>query len=34
VPAAIDKLIECTVATRNLAVYPGGKAFLADYKKA
>ena len=25
-PASIDKLIECTVATQNLAAYPGGKA--------
>ena len=34
VPASIDKLIECTVATQNLNAYPGGKTFLADYKKA
>ena len=34
VPAAIDKLIECTVATQNLSAYPGGKQFIADYKKA
>jgi len=32
VPAAIDPLIECTVATLNLTAYPGGKAFLAAYK--
>jgi branched-chain amino acid transport system substrate-binding protein len=32
VPAAIDPLIECTVATQDLAAYPGGKAFLAAYK--
>ena len=32
VPASVDKLIECTVATQNLSAYPGGKAFLADYK--
>jgi len=32
VPAAIDPLIECTVATLDLAAYPGGKAFLAAYK--
>jgi len=32
VPAAIDPLIECTVATQNLVSYPGGKAFLAAYK--
>jgi len=34
VPAAIDPLIECTVATQDLAAYPGGKAFLAAYSKA
>jgi len=34
VPASVDKLIECTVATQNLAAYPGGKAFLTDYKAA
>jgi branched-chain amino acid transport system substrate-binding protein len=32
VPAAIDPLIECTVATLNLDSYPGGKAFLAAYE--
>jgi len=32
VPAAIDPLIECTVATQDLAAYPGGKDFLAAYK--
>jgi len=32
VPAAIDPLIQCTVATLNLASYPGGKDFLAAYK--
>ena len=32
VPASIDPLIECTVATRDLASYPGGKDFLAAYK--
>jgi branched-chain amino acid transport system substrate-binding protein len=32
VPASIDPLIECTVATLDLAAYPGGKAFLAAYK--
>ncbi len=32
VPAAIDPLIQCTVATLDLAAYPGGKAFLAAYK--
>jgi branched-chain amino acid transport system substrate-binding protein len=34
VPASIDPLIECTVATQNLTAYPGGKTFLAEYKKA
>ncbi|HEY5318897.1 MAG TPA: branched-chain amino acid ABC transporter substrate-binding protein [Solirubrobacteraceae bacterium] len=32
VPASIDPLLECTVATQDLAAYPGGKAFLAAYK--
>src|SRR6266702_6761837 len=32
VPAAIDPLIQCTVATQDLAAYPGGKDFLAAYK--
>ncbi len=32
VPASIDPLIECTVATQDLSAYPGGKAFLAAYK--
>src|SRR5579859_3129792 len=32
VPAAIDPLIECTVATQNLSAYPGGQAFLTAYK--
>jgi branched-chain amino acid transport system substrate-binding protein len=32
VPADIDPLIQCTVATQDLAAYPGGKAFLAAYK--
>ena len=32
VPAAIDPLIECTVATQNLTAYPGGKAFLTAFK--
>ena len=32
VPAAIDPLIECTVATLKLTAYPGGRAFLAAYK--
>ena len=34
VPASIDKLIECTVATQNLNAYPGGKQFLKQYKAA
>ncbi len=34
VPASIDPLIQCTVATQNLTSYPGGKAFLAAYKAA
>jgi branched-chain amino acid transport system substrate-binding protein len=32
VPASIDPLIECTVATQDLSAYPGGKMFLAAYK--
>ncbi len=32
VPASIDPLIQCTVATLDLAAYPGGKSFLAAYK--
>jgi branched-chain amino acid transport system substrate-binding protein len=32
VPAALYPLIQCTVATQDLAAYPGGKAFLAAYK--
>src|SRR6185312_163972 len=32
VPASIDPLLECTVATLDLAAYPGGKEFLAAYK--
>ena len=32
VPASIDPLVTCTVATQDLASYPGGKAFLAAYK--
>ncbi len=32
VPAAINPLMECTVATQNLSAYPGGKSFLAAYK--
>ena len=32
VPAAIDPLLQCTVATQDLAAYPGGKDFLKAYK--
>jgi branched-chain amino acid transport system substrate-binding protein len=32
VPAAINPLMQCTVATQNLSAYPGGKKFLAAYK--
>jgi branched-chain amino acid transport system substrate-binding protein len=32
VPASIDPLMECTVATLDLAAYPGGKQFLTAYK--
>ena len=32
VPAAIDPLIQCTVATLDLAAYPGGKDFLSAYQ--
>ena len=32
VPASVDPLIQCTVATLNLPAYPGGKQFLAAYK--
>jgi branched-chain amino acid transport system substrate-binding protein len=32
VPASIDPLLECTVATQDLNAYPGGKDFLAAYK--
>jgi branched-chain amino acid transport system substrate-binding protein len=32
VPASIDPLIECTVATQDLSAYPGGKDFLKAYK--
>jgi branched-chain amino acid transport system substrate-binding protein len=34
VPASIDPLMECTVATQDLSAYPGGKQFIADYEKA
>ncbi len=32
VPASIDPLFQCTVATQDLAAYPGGKDFIAAYK--
>ncbi len=32
VPAKLYPLMQCTVATQDLAAYPGGKAFLAAYK--
>jgi len=32
VPASIDPLIQCTVATQDLTAYPGGKQFLSAYK--
>ncbi|MEO6857434.1 MAG: branched-chain amino acid ABC transporter substrate-binding protein [Solirubrobacteraceae bacterium] len=32
VPASIDPLMECTVATLDLPAYPGGKQFLSAYK--
>jgi branched-chain amino acid transport system substrate-binding protein len=32
VPASLYPLTECTVATQDLAAYPGGKDFLAKYK--
>jgi branched-chain amino acid transport system substrate-binding protein len=32
VPASIDPLIQCTVATLNLESYPGGKQFLSSYE--
>src|SRR5215472_17287798 len=31
VPAAIDPLLQCTVATQNLTAYPGGQQFLVAY---
>ena len=31
-PASIAPLFQCTVATQDLAAYPGGRAFLAAYK--
>jgi branched-chain amino acid transport system substrate-binding protein len=32
VPASIDHLIQCTVATQDLSAYPGGQQFLTAYK--
>ncbi len=32
VPASLDPLMHCTVATLDLPAYPGGKTFLAAYK--
>jgi branched-chain amino acid transport system substrate-binding protein len=32
VPASIEPLMQCTVATLDLPAYPGGKTFLASYK--
>jgi branched-chain amino acid transport system substrate-binding protein len=32
IPASIDPQVQCTVATQDLAAYPGGRAFLAAYK--
>jgi branched-chain amino acid transport system substrate-binding protein len=32
VPASIDPLLQCTVATLDLSAYPGGKQFLSAYK--
>ena len=32
VPASLYPLMQCTVATQDLAAYPGGKDFLAAYK--
>jgi branched-chain amino acid transport system substrate-binding protein len=32
VPASIDPLMQCTVATLDLAAYPGGKDFLSAYQ--
>ena len=33
VPASIDPQIQCTVATQDLPTYPGGKDFLAAYRR-
>jgi branched-chain amino acid transport system substrate-binding protein len=32
IPASLDPLFNCTVATLDLVAYPGGQAFLAAYK--
>jgi branched-chain amino acid transport system substrate-binding protein len=34
IPASVGKHFQCTVATLNLASYPGGKKFLAAYNAA
>jgi branched-chain amino acid transport system substrate-binding protein len=34
IPAALGKKFVCTVATQDLAAYPGGVKFLADFKAA
>ena len=34
IPAGVGKNFKCTVATLNLSSYPGGKAFIASFKKA
>ena len=32
IPASLDPLFHCTVATLDLLAYPGGRTFLAAYK--
>jgi branched-chain amino acid transport system substrate-binding protein len=32
IPASLYRLTECTVATQDLAAYPGGQTFLSAYK--
>ena len=32
IPASIGPQVQCTVATQDLAAYPGGRDFLAAYK--
>jgi branched-chain amino acid transport system substrate-binding protein len=34
VPPSIDRLIQCTAVTLGVSAYPGGKAFLAAYRRA